>query len=40
MSIRIRNIILYIIGFIFLVIFTYYLYHLGINIGRLIHSFI
>ena len=39
MSTRLRNIIIYIIGFILLVFITYFLYHLGINFGRLVHNF-
>ena len=40
MSTRLRNIIIYIIGFIVLVFLTIFLYHLGINFGRLVHEFL
>lgn len=40
MPTRLRNIIIYIIGFIVLVFLTYVLYHLGINFGRLVHNII
>ena len=39
MSTRLRNIIIYSIGFVMAVILTYFLYHLGINVGSFIRNY-
>ena len=38
MSFRLKYLLLYVIGFILLIVLMYFIYNLGIDFGRLIHN--